>query len=299
MQARDKYLSAGGVAAGLDHGGVHAHTRGDGWPMIRTKMLQADIFVLATRYAWPGYCRTTPTLPSPEPGPGCPALWLPSVEHAWLADRASRGGGAGRLRASATVGALHRSARHPGPRGRAAACIAGDEPTPNDPADTVLALGLDRCRCSGHRDQPRLARAARLGALEHESQWGNLLLAAMQIWVTKVIGCALLYWELHRGCSVARRRVKRDEMADADWRFSQEENDDTVHEVSRTSSKASGWVPIFVDYLSLSVTNSSAFSPTDSMPLTSRAKVLMAVQATAALVTSQLVVARAVGSLVG
>jgi hypothetical protein len=128
---------------------------------------------------------------------------------------------------------------------------------------------------------------------------GNLLLAAMQLWVTNVIGFGLLFWELDRGGPVNRRRVRRDEMPDADWRFSQDENDDTVHEVSRTASKTSGWVPIFVDYLYVSVTNSSAFSPTDTMPLTSRAKVLMAVQASAALVTSLLVVARAVGSLGG
>jgi hypothetical protein len=37
-----------------------------------------------------------------------------------------------------------------------------------------------------------------------------------------------------------------------------------------------------VDYLYLSTTNSSAFSPTDTIPLTSRAKILMAAQATAA-----------------
>jgi len=128
---------------------------------------------------------------------------------------------------------------------------------------------------------------------------GNLLLAAMQIWVTNVMGFALLFWELDRGGPVARSRVRRDEMADADWRFSQDENDDAVHEVSRTSSESSGWVPVFVDYLYLSITNSSAFSPTDTMPLTSRAKVLMAIEATAALVTSLLVVARAVGSLGG
>ena len=58
-----------------------------------------------------------------------------------------------------------------------------------------------------------------------------------------------------------------------------------------------GWVPIFVDYLYLSLTNSSAFSPTDTMPLTTRAKVLMAVQSVAAMFTLLLVVARAVGSL--
>jgi hypothetical protein len=88
-------------------------------------------------------------------------------------------------------------------------------------------------------------------------------------------------------------------MPAADWRFSQDENDDAVIEVSRSSSASSGWVPIFVDYLYLSLTNSSAFSPTDTMPLSARAKVLMGIEATAALVVSLLVVARAVGSLGG
>ena len=128
---------------------------------------------------------------------------------------------------------------------------------------------------------------------------GNLLVGAMQIWVTNVIGFALLYWELDRGGPVARRVERRDRMLDADWRFSQDENRDTVSEVSRTSSEVSGWVPVFVDFLYLSVTNSSAFSPTDTMPLSSRAKSLMAVQASAALLVSLLLVARAVGSLGG
>ena len=60
-----------------------------------------------------------------------------------------------------------------------------------------------------------------------------------------------------------------------------------------------GWRPQFIDYLYVSLTNSSAFSPTDTMPLSSRAKVLMGIEATAALLTSLLVIARAVGSLTG
>jgi hypothetical protein len=136
--------------------------------------------------------------------------------------------------------------------------------------------------------------------LAAESPGGTaLLVAGMQVWVTNVIGFALLYWELDRGGPVARRRLPREDLPAADWRFSQDENDDTVHEVRRGSSESSGWVPVFVDYLYLSITNSSAFSPTDTMPLTSRAKLLMATQASAALVTSLLVVARAVGSLGG
>jgi hypothetical protein len=128
---------------------------------------------------------------------------------------------------------------------------------------------------------------------------GDLLVAAMQVWLTNVIGFALLYWELDRGGPVVRREARRDELPPADWRFSQDENDDTVAEVAATSSITSGWIPTFVDYLYLSLTNSSAFSPTDTMPLTTRAKILMGIEATAALMTSLLVIARAVGSLGG
>jgi hypothetical protein len=79
----------------------------------------------------------------------------------------------------------------------------------------------------------------------------------------------------------------------ADWRISQDENNDAVTEVAAGSSGRSGWMPVFVDYLYLSITNSSAFSPTASMPLSRRAKMLMGVQATAAL----LIIARAVGAI--
>jgi hypothetical protein len=130
-----------------------------------------------------------------------------------------------------------------------------------------------------------------------DTSGGNLLLAAMQVWVTNVIGFGLLFWELDRGGPVARHHRRRDELPAADWRFSQDENDDAVVEVSRTSSESSGWVPTFVDYLYLSLTNSSAFSPTDTMPLSSRAKSLMGIQATAALLTTLVVVAFAVGSI--
>jgi hypothetical protein len=128
---------------------------------------------------------------------------------------------------------------------------------------------------------------------------GSLLLGAMQVWITNVIGFGLLFWELDRGGPVARRKLPRKELPPADWRFSQDENDDAVVEVAAGSSNKSGWVPLFVDYLYVSLTNSSAFSPTDTMPLTSRAKALMGLQATAALLTSLLVIARAVGSLGG
>lgn len=128
---------------------------------------------------------------------------------------------------------------------------------------------------------------------------GPLLIAAMQVWLTNVIGFGLLFWEMDRGGPVARRVKPRDELKPAEWRFSHDENADTITEVAVSSSDKSGWIPTFVDYLYLSLTNSSAFSPTDTMPLSSRAKILMGIEATAALLTSLLVIARAVGSLGG
>lgn len=127
----------------------------------------------------------------------------------------------------------------------------------------------------------------------------SLLVAALQVWTTNVIAFALIYWELDRGGPVSRTQTDRKKLPLADFRFTQDETQDTVIEVSAGSSKKSDWIPTFVDYLYLSTTNSSAFSPTDTMPLTSRAKILMGIQATAALITSLLVIARAVGSLGG
>jgi hypothetical protein len=125
----------------------------------------------------------------------------------------------------------------------------------------------------------------------------SLLLAALQVWATNVIAFGLIYWELDRGGPVARTQKARRELPLADFRFTQDETQDTVVEVSAGSSVKADWISTFVDYLYLSTTNSSAFSPTDTMPLTSRAKILMGVQATAALVTSLVVIARAVGAL--
>jgi hypothetical protein len=137
-----------------------------------------------------------------------------------------------------------------------------------------------------------------VASLDSSSAKGiSLLVAGMQVWLTGVIGFSLLYWELDRGGPVRRREARRDTLPPADWRFSQDENDDAVVEVAVSASAKSGWVPIYLDYLYLSLTNSSAFSPTDTMPLTNRAKMLMGIQATAALLTSLLVIARAVGAL--
>ncbi len=173
-----------------------------------------------------------------------------------------------------------------------------------NPRRMVRQSRLSRIVATGLATLVILANLAALGMLiaslvASGTSGGPLLLAAMQVWITNVIGFGLLFWELDRGGPVARRDLPRAKLPPADWRFSQDENDDAVVEVAAGSSTRGGWVPTFVDYLYLSLTNSSAFSPTDTMPLTTRAKALMGLEATAALLTSLLVIARAVGSLGG
>ena len=124
-----------------------------------------------------------------------------------------------------------------------------------------------------------------------------ILLGSVQVWVTNVIAFGLAYWELDRGGPVSRRIRPRSRLPRADFRFPQDEDDDTVAEVAAGSSKRSGWVAGFVDYAYFSLSNSMAFSPTDVMPLTTRAKALMALQAFVAFVILALVIARAVSLL--
>lgn len=129
------------------------------------------------------------------------------------------------------------------------------------------------------------------------SEGKTLLLAALQVWLTNVIAFGLVFWELDRGGPVARTQRERKDLPRADFRFPQDEDHDATVEVAIGSSINSGWVPVLTDYLYVSVTNSSAFSPTDTMPLLSRTKLLMAFQSMSALILSLLVVARAVGAL--
>ena len=125
----------------------------------------------------------------------------------------------------------------------------------------------------------------------------TLLLAALQVWVTNVIVFALLYWELDRGGPVARTQEKRANLPVADFRFPQDEDHDAVSEVAARSSVKLNWTASFVDYLYFSASNSMAFSPTDSMPLSHRAKLLMLAESFAGFVILALVIARAVSLL--
>ncbi len=113
----------------------------------------------------------------------------------------------------------------------------------------------------------------------------RLVRGAIALWGTSVIVFGLWYWELDSGGPAARHLR---EPGERDFLFPQQASPDVFPE---------GWTPTFVDYLYLSFTNSTAFSPTDTMPLTTWAKLLMMLQSAAALVTIALVAARAVNIL--
>jgi hypothetical protein len=115
---------------------------------------------------------------------------------------------------------------------------------------------------------------------------GDLLIrSGIALWVTNVLLFGLWYWELDRGGPLERRRHTG---AYPDFLFPQ---------MTERGIAPPHWMPRLVDYLYVSLTNATAFSPTDTMPLTQTAKALMGAQALAALATIGLVVARAVNIL--
>ena len=77
----------------------------------------------------------------------------------------------------------------------------------------------------------------------------------------------------------------------------QDEDHDAVQEVAARSSVKTDWTASFVDYVYFSLSNSMAFSPTDTMPLSARAKSLMGVEAFGGFVLLALVIAHAVSLL--
>jgi hypothetical protein len=107
----------------------------------------------------------------------------------------------------------------------------------------------------------------------------------MQIWFTNVLAFGLWYWEFDRGGPGSRSHVHHRE---PDFLFPQMANPDAAPK---------DWCPSFIDYMYVTFTNATAFSPTDTMPLTQWAKLLMAVQSLASLLTVALVAARAVNIL--
>ena len=122
--------------------------------------------------------------------------------------------------------------------------------------------------------------------LHHNVSKGReLIISGMLIWLTNFLIFALWYWELDRG-GPGKRAAGHDEAPD--FLFPQM-SDDRIEPLD--------WRPGFIDYLYVSLTNATAFSPTDTMPLSPIAKSVMGVQAVVSLVTLGLIVSRAVNIL--
>lgn len=115
----------------------------------------------------------------------------------------------------------------------------------------------------------------------------QLILSSLAIYLTNIIIFGLWYWELDNGGD-PHQPV---ENTPTDFLFPQ------MTVTADLPQIAENWAPTFLDYLYVSVTNASAFSPTDTMPLTHRAKLLMGLQSTVSLITVALVAARAVNIL--
>ena len=111
----------------------------------------------------------------------------------------------------------------------------------------------------------------------------ELLASGGLAWVGNNLAFALLYWLIDGGGPIARSRNP----APVDFAFTQHMSPELA---------PPGWRPVFLDYLHLGFTNATAFSPTDVMPLTHRAKYTMIVQSTVALALFGLIVARAVNT---
>ena len=126
----------------------------------------------------------------------------------------------------------------------------------------------------------------------------RLLLSAAQVWITNVIVVALVLWEMDRGGPYKRWSNPRSAIPAADLRFSQDEDVDTIDEVRKGSAFSSAdWRPQFFDYFYSSLSNAMAFSSSDSMPLSLRAKAILGLEALSGFVILALVIARAVSLL--
>ncbi len=122
--------------------------------------------------------------------------------------------------------------------------------------------------------------------LHHQVSDGRgLIVAGVLIWLTNLLIFALWFWEMDRG-GPGKRATGSD--GPPDFLFPQM-SDDRI--------EPRDWRPKYLDYLYVSLTNNTAFSPTDTMPLSQMAKVVMGVQSVVSLLTIGLIVSRAVNIL--
>ena len=113
----------------------------------------------------------------------------------------------------------------------------------------------------------------------------NLLLTGLALWLVNVAIFALFYWELDGGGPEARAAGYPGRYPDLVF---------PQHQDDQEELSPDDWKPSFYDYLYVSLTSSIAFSPTDAMPYTRRAKLVMAAENLLSFATLAVIVARAV-----
>ncbi|MCD6065035.1 MAG: hypothetical protein K0R82_2946 [Flavipsychrobacter sp.] len=114
----------------------------------------------------------------------------------------------------------------------------------------------------------------------------QLLISGLGVWTINIISFSMLYWALDRGGAAGR---SNDTTTLPDWLFPQEG--------APKEDCPDGWKPAYIDYLFLGYSTSAAFSPTDVLPLTHRAKLLMMLQSAISLLTILVVMSRAINIL--
>jgi hypothetical protein len=115
----------------------------------------------------------------------------------------------------------------------------------------------------------------------------SLLSSSVAIWVANVLAFSLLYWQIDRGGPHARASHLN---AKPDWVFPQPATPEDL---------PPDWRPLFLDYLYLGYNTATAFSPTDALPLTHRAKMLMMIESTISLLTMVIILSHAINVLPG
>jgi hypothetical protein len=171
---------------------------------------------------------------------------------------------------------------------------AATPPPPRSAAQRRLALGMLALVIGAHLGSLTALIVDILDA--RDVGGGALLRAAAQLWLSTVLIFAVLFWELDRGGPVARSQngpVPRPppEGWSGPW------PDLLFPQMADDAPVPGTWMPGFVDYLYLAATNSTAFSPTDVLPLSAAAKLLMLAQSTTSFIVVALVAARAVDVL--
>jgi hypothetical protein len=142
----------------------------------------------------------------------------------------------------------------------------------------IVAMGVGTLANLASLIGAMVRRSGEVGGLQ-------LLASSIVVWVSNVLIFSLLYWRIDRGGPEARANNAGTR---PDWLFPQ---------AGAPEDAPPDWRPTFVDYLFLGFSTATAFSPTDALPMTSRAKMLMMLESTMSLGTIVVVASRAINIL--